>query len=263
MSLQRRIYLQRAGLLKEEQSKGHVSFFHPSRGIYKLTRHPEEDVYHVHNKFGDLSHTFSGHMTPKEISKELKDKHDMILVDKLHEEYLEEFTKKSTQTDAQKAGAKKASSELNAHRGGYNETQLAKHLNGGKHIDKEHEELDKYHKEKLSTYDKKFGTNEVEKQEHRAKEQHKVFLDHAKKAGYEGVHEVHMTHKPGDIERKTGIKASQQENPTDVAVKFKKKPASAEHHYLGISAKSSNVSKIGFHNGGAQSVGNFLTKHLG
>ena len=148
-------------------------------------------------------------------------------------------------------------------KGVLHELLVGKHLNGGKHIDKEHAELDKHHKTKLAEYDKKFGTNEVQKQEHRAKEQHKVFLDHAKKMGYEGAHEVHLTHKPGDIERKTGIKASQQENPTDVAVKFHKKPANAEHHYLGISAKSSNVSKIGFHNGGAKSVGDFLTKHLG
>ncbi len=63
-------------------------------------------------------------------------------------------------------------------------------------------------------------------------------------------------------ERKTGIKASQQENPTDVAVKFRKKPIQAAHHYLGISAKSSHVSKIGFHNGGGKAVGDFLTKHL-
>jgi hypothetical protein len=254
------------GYLNEQIKKGHHSFYHPTKGMYKLTHNQGSDSYHVHNKFGDLSHTFSGHMTPQEIAKELKDKENMILVDKLHEEFLDELAKKPTLSDeekAKKASANKASNALNAHRGGYNETQLAKHLNGGKYIDKEHADLDKQHKAKLSDHDKKYGTNEIKKQQDRAKEQHKVFLDHARKQGYEGVHEVHLTHKPGDIERKTGIKASQQENPTDVAVKFHKKPAYAEHHYLGISAKSSNVSKIGFHNGGAKHVGDFLTKHLG
>lgn len=252
--------------LDEEIKKGHFSFLHPTKGMYKLTHHPENDVYHVHNKFGDLTHTFSGHMTPKEVSQELKQDHGMILVDKLHEEFLDELAKKPPMSDEEKtkhAAAKKVSSALNPHRGGYNETQLAKHLNSGKYIDKEHEELDKHHKSKLSDHDKKYGTNEVKKQQDRAKEQHKVFLHHAKKEGYEGVSEVHLTHKPGDIERKTGIKASQQENPTDVAVKFHKKPPQSEHHYLGISAKSSNVSKIGFHNGGAKATGDFLTKHLG
>ena len=253
------------GYLNEQMKKGFHSFFHPSKGMYKLSRDDLNDVYHVHNKFGDLSHSFSGHMTPDEIAKELKDKHGMILVDKLHEKVLNELAKKPEMSASEKLNheaAKKASSALNPHRGGYNETQLAKNLNGGKYIDKEHEQLDKHHKSKLADYDKKFGKNEVREQEDRAKEQHKVFLDHAKQNGYHGVSEVHLTHKPGDIERKTGIKASQQENPTDVAVKFRKKPIQAAHHYLGISAKSSHVSKIGFHNGGGKAVGDFLTKHL-
>jgi hypothetical protein len=252
--------------INEQIKKGFHSFFHPTKGMYKLSRDELNNVYHVHNKFGDLSHSMSGHMTPDEIAKELKDKEGMILVDKLHEQFLDELAKKPPMSDEAKlkhAAAKKASNALNPHRGGYNETQLAKHLNHGKYIDKEHEQMDKEHKAKLADHDKKYDTNEVKQQQDRAKEQHKVFLDHAKKEGYEGVHEVHLTNKPGDIEKKTGIKATQQENPTDIAVKFHKKPAKAGHHYLGISAKSSKVSKIGFHNGGAQHVGDFLTKHLG
>ena len=246
------------GYLLEQIKKGFHSFFHPTKGMYKLSHDAEHNAYHVHNKFGDLAHTFSGHMNPDEVAKELKNKEGMILVDKLHEERLDELVKSPP-----KSAAAKASTSINTHRGGYNETQLAKHLNGGKYIDKEHQELDKHHKSILADHDKKHGTNEAKKQEDRAKEQHKVFVDHAKKAGYEGVHEVHLTHKPGDIERKTGIKATQQENPSDVVVKFHKKPKTAAHHYLGISAKSSNVSKIGFHNGGSKSVGDFLSKHLG
>ena len=72
-----------------------------------------------------------------------------------------------------------------------------------------------------------------------------------------------MTPKPGDIERKTGIKASQQENPSDISVKFHKKPKEAPHAHLGLSAKSSKSKAIGFHNGGSQDIGNFLSKHLG
>jgi hypothetical protein len=252
--------------LKEQIKKGYHSFFHPTRGMYKLSHDAENNVYHLHNKFGDLTHSFSGHLTPDDVAKELKKDHDMILVDKLHEERLDELVKKPSMSAAEMerhSAAKKASASINPHRGGYNETQLAKHLNGGKYIDKEHEELDKHHKSKLDAHDKKYGTHEVKTQQDRAKEQHKVFLDHAKKSGYEGVHEVHMTHKPGDIEKKTGIKATQQENPSDVAVKFHKKPSSAKHHYLGISAKSSSVNKIGFHNGGTKELSSFLGKHLG
>jgi hypothetical protein len=254
------------GYLIEQIKKGFHSFFHPTKGMYKLSHDAENNVYHVHNKFGDLSHSISGHLSPEDIAKQLKKDHGMILVDKLHEEHLTELAKKPAMSDEDKAkhaAAKSVSATINAHRGGYNETQLAKHLNGGKYIDHEHETQDKYHKSKLATHDKKYGTHEVKTQEDRAKEQSRVFHEHAKKRGYEGIHEVHLTPKPGDIEKKTGIKASQQENPSDIAVKFHKKPATAKHHYLGLSAKSSKVNKIGFHNGGTKELGHFLTKHLG
>jgi len=251
--------------ISEEIKKGNITFYHPSKGLYKMTHHADDNVYHLHNKFGDLTHTFSGHMSPEDVKQELKKNHEMVLIDKLHEELITEL-KKPTLSDEHKANvaaAKKESRAINNSRGGYNETQLAKHLNGGKYIDKQHETEDKHHKSVLSAHDKKHGTQEVKNQQVRAKEQAHVFHEHAKKKGYEGVHEVHLTSKPGDIERKTGIKATQQENPTDVAVKFHKKPKNAEHPYLGISAKSSKSSAIGFHNGGTQEVGNFLTKHLG
>ena len=158
---------------------------------------------------------------------------------------------------------KHASAAVNIHRGGYNEGMIAKHLNGGHYIDDEHKKMTEHHKKQLSDHDKKYGTNEVKKQEDRAKEQAHVFVKHAKEKGYHGVHQVHLTAKPGDIERKTGIKASQQENPSDIVVKFKKKPATAKHPHLGLSAKSSSSKAIGFHNGGTKELGNFLTKHLG
>ena len=250
--------------LKEEFEKGHRSFFHPVKGMYKLTRDKEKDVYHVHNKFGDLAHTFSGSMNADDVAKKLKVDHDMILVDKLHEEVLTEL-KKPEMSNAEKerhAAAKKASPQINIHRGGYNETQIAKHLNGGKYIDHEHETLDKHHKSQLAHHDKKYGTNEVKTQEHRAKEQARVFHEHAKKKGYDKIKKVHLTAKPGDIERKTGIKASQQENPSDIAVEFHEKPKTAKHGHLGLSAKSSSTKAIGFHNGGTKEIGSFLGKHL-
>ena len=113
---------------------------------------------------------------------------------------------------------KHASAAVNIHRGGYNEGMIAKHLNGGHYIDDEHKKMTEHHKKQLSDHDKKYGTSEVKTQEHRAKEQARVFHEHAKKKGYEGVKKVHLTAKPGDIEKKTGIKASQQENPSDIMV---------------------------------------------
>ena len=54
-SIQRKIWLERAGIsnenLVEENSKSHHSFFHPTKGMYKVTHHSDDNVYHVHNKF--------------------------------------------------------------------------------------------------------------------------------------------------------------------------------------------------------------------
>ena len=251
--------------LAEELKKGHYSFLHPHKGMYKLTKHNDDNVYHLHNKFGEVSHTFSGHMTPKEVAQALKHDHDMILVDKLHEELLNEL-KKPELTDHEKAlesESKKVSKEMNPHRGGYNETSLAKHLNGGKFIDSEHKSSHEHHKKQLQHYDKTYGKNEVKTQDDRSKEQAHVFLKHAKEKGYDKIKHVHLVSKPGDIEKKTGIKATQQENPSDISVEFHKKPVVAKHGHLGISAKSSKAKSIGFHNGGTKETGNFLTKHLG
>ena len=251
------------GFITEQTRKGNISFLHPVKGIYKMTHHADTDVYHVHNKFGDLTHTYSGHMSPEEVANELKQKHEMILIDKLHEEkeILDELAKKPMTHEQRQE--RDDSAAINTHRGGYNETQLAKHLNGGKYIDKDHEHSDKHHKAHLEHHDKKYGTQEVKNQEGRAKEQSKVYLEHAKKLGYHGVKKVHLVSKPGEIESKMGIKASQQENPTDVGVEFHHKPKTAKHSKHGISAKSSSKSAIGFHNGGSKEIGHFLTKHLG
>jgi hypothetical protein len=263
-SIQTRIWLERAGILNEQVKKEH-SFYHPFKGIYKLSHHPEINVYHLHNKFGDLTHTFSGHMSPEEIAKDLRNHHDMILIDKLHEEKLDELKKPglSPEEKERQDSAKKASRSINIHRGGYNESLIAKHLNSNKFIDNEHKLIHEHHKKALLDHDKKYGTNEVKTQEDRAKEQVHVFKEHAKQKGYEGINKVHLTSKPGDIERKTGIKATQQENPSDVSVEFDKKPKTAKHGHLGLSAKSSASKSIGFHNGGTKDIGNFLTHHLG
>lgn len=146
------------------------------------------------------------------------------------------------------------SSEVNVHRGSFNEAMFAYHLNGGKWIDDEHKNAAYHHKDKLD----KFDETEARRQNDRAYAQAQSFLEHAKQNGYEKLDKVHLTPKPGDIEKKTGIKASQQENPSDVVASFKKKPATAQHGHLGVSLKSSKVSKIGFHNGGAGTIGKSL-----
>jgi len=242
--------------IKESEGKEIHTLFHPVRGMYKV--HKDGQIHHVHNDEGDVTHTFVG-KTDDEVLNILKHDHDLIYAGKLHEEYITEL--KSSQTPQEKARARD-SKEININRGSYNEAMVVYHLNGKKWINKEHQDFAEHHKKVLANFDKKHGTQEVKSQEDRAPEQAKSFLEHAKQRGYEGIEEVHHTSKPGQIEEKTGIKATQQENPSDAVVKFKKKPSTAKHGYLGLSLKSSSSKAIGFHNGGVGEIGKLIGHDL-
>jgi len=143
---------------------------------------------------------------------------------------------------------------FNRLRGGYNENRFAYHVNGGKYIDDDHKkETETFHK----TLEKVLP-GEAKIQDDRARAQAHAFHEHSKLKGFSGVHSVHITAKPGAIEKATGMKVTQQDNPSDVIVKFKKAPEGSAHKALGISLKSSSKSKIGFHNGGAGTIGKEL-----
>ena len=226
-----------------------ISMFHPSRGVYKISK-TGEDHHTVHNKFGEPSHDFYN-MTSQEVVDTLKKKHGMFPmshVEELNEEVIEE------ELIAELANV---SSAINVHRGGYNESRFAFHLNGG-YIDDAHKHESEKHAKALDAYDKEHGTNERATQEDRAHAQARSFIRHARNMGYHKIKKVHLTAKPGDIEAKTGIKATQQENPSDVIAHFEHHPKQAQHGYLGASLKSSKQSKIGFHNGGAGTIGKEL-----
>lgn len=139
-------------------------------------------------------------------------------------------------------------------RGGYNENRFAYHVNGGKYIDDDHKkETENFH----ATLEK-FLPGETKIQDDRARAQAHAFAQHAASKGYSKVHSVHLTAKPGAIQKATGVEISQQENPSDVVVKFKNSPEGTKHKSLGVSLKSSSKAKIGFHNGGAGTIGKQL-----
>lgn len=205
---------------------------HPKKGIY--TVHKKDNFHHVKNKFGDVTHTFYK-ASDKDVQTTLKKDHGMNLMERA------------------------SSSSININRGSYNEAMFAKHLNGGKWIDQEHENFAMHHKKILD----QTLPGESDIQADRAKAQAASFLEHANANGYSGVQHVHLTQKPGDIKRHTGLDISQQENPSDVVVGFANKPDHREHGYLGASLKSSSAKAIGFHNGGAGVIGKLLGLKLG
>jgi hypothetical protein len=224
------------GLFKsylEESGQLPKILLHPTKGLYSV--HKNGQYHYVKNKFGEVAHTFFNHKDDEVLDK-LKNDHD-----------LENLMERSN------------SSEININRGSYNEAMFAKHLNGGKWIDKDHETFANHHKSILDAV----SPGESDIQERRAKAQVSSFLEHAKSNGYDGVKGVHLTQKPGDIKKHTGMDVSQQENPSDVVVHFKNKPKDKPHGFLGASLKSSSSKAIGFHNGGAKVIGKSLGLKLG
>ena len=221
----------------EEETQTH-ELEHPVKGKYTL--HRKGDYHYAKNKYGEVSHTFYKADTDHVIGR-LKHEHDIHHSSnpgKVEESFLEEMS----------------ASSVNIHRGAFNEAMFAYHANGRKWIDDAHKQAAFHHKEELDKYD----PLEAKRQNDRAQAQVQSFTEHAKANGYSKVKAVHLTAKPGDIEKHTGIKATQQENPSDVVVHFHNKPKTAEHGYFGVSLKSSSAKKIGFHNGGAGSVGKSL-----
>lgn len=139
-------------------------------------------------------------------------------------------------------------------RGGYNENRFAYHMNGGKYIDDDHKnETEAFHKTLNAAL-----PGETKIQDDRARAQAHAFLKHAEVKGYTGVRSVHITAKPGAIKKATGLDISQHDNPSDVIVKFNHAPEKSSHKALGVSLKSSSKAKIGFHNGGAGTIGRQL-----
>ena len=225
-------------LAESEQETQTHELEHPNKGKYTLYK--KGDYHHAKNKYGEVTHTFYK-MDPEHIVGRLSHEHDIhskTEKNKVEESILIEMS----------------SSSVNNHRGGFNEAMFAYHANGQKWVDDNHKKAAFHHKSMLDKYDKL----EARRQNDRAQAQVKSFTEHAKKNGYSKVKAVHLTAKSGDIEKHTGIKVTQQENPSDVVVHFHNKPKTAKHGYLGASLKSSSAKKIGFHNGGAGSIGNSL-----
>lgn len=130
-------------------------------------------------------------------------------------------------------------------------------LKGGDYIDAAHRSSVEGGKKQLEDL-----PGEYEEQDKRAKAMALAFLKHNHEKGYRNIESVHLTNKPGDIKKATGIELSQQENPADLIAKFKETPPGAKHGFMGASAKSSKKGKIGFHNGGVGDIGEFLNYNV-
>ena len=119
-------------------------------------------------------------------------------------------------------------------KGVMHELLVGYHLNGGKHLDK-HEDINglspKEAHDKLKTQMTSAEYGELNTRAKKAAEHIKGELTGGK------IHKVHWTSKPGDLERSTGIAASQKEDASDIVVTTRdpSHPSGFRHH--GISLK--------------------------
>lgn len=134
------------------------------------------------------------------------------------------------------------------------EILTAKFLNGGKFPEHHRSEEGLTPEEAHDKYKQNHSDEEYEGIHKRAQAAANDILKHVNKHGE--VHKVHWTSKPGDIEKVTGIKSTQKEDPSDVVVTTKHpKTGELKHHTVSLKVtKDTPSTKIITANRGAEAA---------
>lgn len=111
------------------------------------------------------------------------------------------------------------------------------HLNGGKHMSKEAKQKHDEIKSKISG----------EEYKNASKLAHST-AKHIRNHFNGDVHSIHWSSKPGDIERITGVKESQQSNPSDIIIRHK----DGTHTGVSLKVTKKKNGKVPVGNPGAQ-----------
>jgi len=154
---------------------------------------------------------------------------------------------------------KKASSDT---KGKLHELLVGYHLNGGKHmqhhVDKDGDTPEQAHNKLKDT----IHPDEYKKIHERAKSAADDIKKRIESQGHKVTH-VHWTSKPGDIERSTGIKASQKEDASDIIV-HSKKGNKTKYHGVSLKVSDSSTKHVPASNPGIESThggSEILNKH--
>jgi hypothetical protein len=217
MSLQLKIYLERAGLLtenkktEEEKLEDFLKYLHQYELDHEEDEHPDD----VEDDEDD-----------EDEDSEKKERH--------HKKLKEDTESKPTKEKVVKE--KKYSSN---DKGVLHELLVGKHLLGKHmtlHKDKVGDSPKAAHDKIKEALFKKHGNHdEYNRLNTKAKSAANDIRKHAEKNGHK-IHDVHWTSKPGDIKKSTGIEASQKDDASDIMIhthheKTKKKK------YIGASLK--------------------------
>jgi len=136
-------------------------------------------------------------------------------------------------------------------RGVLHELLVGYHLRGGKHMEKHKDVNGDSPKQAHDKVKSNISPEEYKGVNHRAKAAAK---DIAATLGKHGkVHDVHWTSKPGDIQRSTGIKASQKEDASDIVV-HTKKGGQIKHHGVSLKVTDSKTAHVPVSNPGLEST---------
>jgi len=136
-------------------------------------------------------------------------------------------------------------------RGVLHELLVGYHLRGGKHMEKHKDVNGDSPKQAHDKVKANITPEEYKGVNHRAKAAAK---DIATTLGRHGkIHDVHWTSKPGDIQRSTGIKASQKEDASDIVV-HTKKGGQIKHHGVSLKVTDSKTAHVPVSNPGLEST---------
>lgn len=159
------------------------------------------------------------------------------------------------------AASKKPRAKISSNtKGVLHELLVGMHLNGGKHMERwrsagtKKASLGESPKQAHDRLRATIHPEDYSKTSKRAKSAAAHIREHAESSGKK-VSKVHWTSKHGDIERSTGIKSSQKEDPSDIVIHTHHPTNGA--HYMGVSLKVSEKSNknVPGSNLGASSMG--------
>lgn len=211
-SIQHKLYLERAGIISENKKTEKEKI----QDFLDFLRHQDlED--------GEEQH-------PDDVEPD-EDFEDSDEEDPKHKKH------KKINEDAEAKPAKEKTYTSND-KGVLHELLVGKHLLGkhmSLHKDKSGDSPKVAHDKIKAALHKKHGNHdEYNRLNTKAKSAAEDIRKHAEKQGHK-IHDVHWTSKPGDIEKSTGIKASQKEDASDIVVHTHNSKGRKKH--IGVSLK--------------------------
>jgi hypothetical protein len=166
----------------------------------------------------------------------------------LHDEYEEELAKWDLKENLNQDFFDLINEETTASssdtKGKLHELLVGYHLNGGKHMEKHPDKSGDSPEEAHEKLKSTVHPDEYKKINNRAKSAADDIKKKVESNGHK-IHQVHWTSQNNDIQRTTGIKSSQKEDPSDLVVTTHKKEKTEKHPkvlYHGISLKVTDSS---------------------